>query len=279
MNGYALKDYDGFWKDPANWHFVTVRYRKDTGEMRLTYANDIAWKALLAGGKNYPDGAVFGKIGLLTQEDPSFTSSAVPVGARRYQLMVRDAKKWSETNGWGYALFDGSGKAVAEDQDIASMACAACHALVPERGDVFSEPFQLDVSSGTPALAVASAAIPRIEFKTVKADALPAALRGKLPASFAEARLVQGKLMLHLFRGTIDEIRPTLVKEAIKSGKPAALVSKDGTLFSVVYVDAANPACKLAGDAEGTQIKGFYTTGTLPGKVSVIADHEHCEGK
>ena len=164
MNGYALKDYDGFWKDPANWHFVTVRFRKDTGEMRLTYANDIAWKALLAGGRQYPDGAVFGKIGLLTRDDPSFTSSAVPVGARRYQLMVRDAKKWQETNGWGYALFDGAGKAVAEDQDIASMACYACHALVPERGDVFSEPFQLDVSSGTPVPAVASA-VRRSKFK------------------------------------------------------------------------------------------------------------------
>lgn len=279
MNGYYLKDYAGFWKNP-DWHFVTVRFRKDTGEMRLTYANDLAWKALLAGGKEYPDGAVFGKVGLLTTEDPSFTSSAVPKGARRYQLMVRDAKKWKDTNGWGYALFDGTGKAIAEDQDIASMACYACHALVPERGDVFSEQFNMDISATLPSPGLPQAeAISRIEFETVKAEALPEKVRDKLPKNFEDARLVQGKLMLHLFRGTIDEIRPTLVKETVKSGKPAALISKDGTLFSVVYADKG-AACKLSGGKDGVQIRGFYTTGTLPGKHSDIALHEHCdEGK
>jgi hypothetical protein len=278
MNGYFLKDYAGFWKDP-DWHFVTVRFRKDTGEMRLTYANDLAWKALKAGGKEYPDGAVFGKVGLMTAEDPSFTSSAVPKGARRYQLMVRDAKKWKDTNGWGYALFDGTGKAIAEDQDIASQACYACHALVPERGEVFSEPFHMDISATLAPEMPQAEAISRIEFETVKAAALPARIREKLPKDFAEARLVQGKLALHLFRGTIDEIRPTLVKEAVKSGRPAALVSKDGTLFSVVYIDKG-AACKLSGGAKGAQVRGFYTTGTLPGKESDIALHEHCdEGK
>lgn len=275
MNGYALKDYADFWKNPDKWHFVTVRFRKDTGEMRLTYANDIAWKALKAGGKHYPDGAVFGKIGLMTSEDPSFTSSAVPQGARRYQLMVRDAKKWKETNGWGYALFDGAGKAVAEDQDIASMACYACHALVPERADVFSEPFQLDISSTPLPVAPQAEALSRIEFKTVKADTLPAKLREKLPEKFTDIRVVQGKLMLHLFRGTIDEIRPTLVKETVKSGMPAALVSVDGTLFSVVYAD--DRSCKLSGGKDGVQMRGFYTTGTVPGKESDISRHEHCD--
>lgn len=279
MNGYALKDFDGFWKQPDKWHFVTVRFRKDTGEMRLTYANDIAWKALQAGGKDYPDGAVFGKIGLMTHEDSAFTSSAVPSGARRYQIMVRDKAKWKDTEGWGYALFDGKGLASAEDQDIASRACYACHALVPERTDVFSEPFHLDVSSNEAMPEPVKEEIPRIEFSTIKTEELPQKLREKLPAGFAEARLVQGKLVLNLFRGTIDEIRPTLVKESLKSGKPAALVSKDGTLFSVVYADPKNSACAMAGGGKGVQIKGFYTTGMLPGKPSEIADHEYCEKK
>lgn len=276
MNGYALKDYADFWKDHVNWHFVTVRYRKDTGEMRLTYANDLAWKALQAGGKEYPDGAVFAKMGLMTQEDPSFTSSAVPAGARRYQLMVRDKEKWKDTNGWGYALFDGKGKAVKDDQDIASMACYACHALVPERADVFSQIWQPEIG-GIEGIPIAQP-VPRVEFKTVEASTLPAKIRDRLKG-FDDARLIQGKLALSLFRGTIDEIRPTISRETVRSGKPALLMSVDGTLFSVVYVDATDKACKLAGGKDGVKVKGFYTTGIVPGKDSLVADHEHCEGK
>ena len=189
MNGYALEDYADFWKNPNKWHFVTVRYRKDSGEMRLTYANDIAWKALLAGGKDYPDGAVFGKVGLLTHEDPAFTSSAVPSGARRYQLMIKDKKKWPDTDGWGYALFDWQGLAVREDQDIAAQACHACHALVPERDYVFSEPFRLEIGAKAPV--PQAEALPRISFETISFSELPEKAREKMPEGLKQARLVQ----------------------------------------------------------------------------------------
>lgn len=280
MNGIALGDYAEFWKR-SDWHFVTVRYRRDSNEMRLTYANDIAWKALLAGGKEYPEGAVFGKVGLLTREDPSFTSSAVPAGTRRYQLMIRDKEKGKDTNGWVYALFDGRGKAVAEDQDIASQACWACHALVPERGEVFSEPIRMDVSdtlADTAALPFAQS-IARVEFETVKTSTLPDKIRAKLTGDAATARLVQGKLALNLFRGTVDEIRPTLAKEALRSDMPAILMSRDGTLFSVVQIRQNAKPCDLAGGGSGVAVAAFYTTGMVPGKDSLIAEHEYCERK
>lgn len=131
MNGHELKEFAGF---ERNWKLVTVRFRKDTGEMRFTYANDLAWKALMSGATDYPKGSVFAKIGLATLEDPSFASSAVPSGARRYQFMVRDKTKYSETDGWGYALFDANGKTFPGEPKEASLACAACHHIVPERG-------------------------------------------------------------------------------------------------------------------------------------------------
>ncbi|HYD18007.1 MAG TPA: cytochrome P460 family protein [Patescibacteria group bacterium] len=271
MNGYALKDYAEFWNNP-DWHFVTVRFRKDTGEMRLTYANDLAWRALLAGKHDYPEGAVFGKVGLMTAEDPAFTSSAVPAGARRYQLMIRDKERGKDTEGWAYALFDGDGLAVAEDQDIASQACAACHALVPERRGVFSEPLRMDVAAKLPV--TGKAPLPRVAFETVKAETLPEKIRARLPKDAAELRLVQGKLALNLFRGTIDEIRPTLAKEALRAGMPALLMSRDGTLFSVIY---AAPAKTCAKGEEG--LRGFYTTGVAPGKDSAISEHEYCEAR
>ncbi len=280
MNGYALSDYAGFWKNP-DWHFVTVRYRRDSSEMRLTYANPIAWKALLAGGNEYPEGAVFGKVGLLTQDDPGFTSSAVPAGARRYQLMIRDKEKGKDTNGWVYALFDGRGKAVAEDQDIASQACWACHALVPERGEVFSQPISMDISDTLPDPGTVpfTQAISRVEFETVKVSTLPEKIRVKLPRGTESVRIVQGKLALNLFRGTVDEIRPTLAKESLRANMPAILMSKDGTLFSVVLSGLDAKSCALSGGGQGVTVSAFYTTGILPGKESLIAEQQYCEKK
>lgn len=275
MNGYALEDYADFWKNPAKWHFVTVRYRKDSGEMRLTYANDIAWKALQAGGTDFPDGSVFGKIGLLTHEDPAFTSSAVPTSARRYQLMVKDKKKWPETDGWGYALFDWRGLAVREDQDIAAQACHACHALVPERDYVFSQPFQLEIGAQAPV--PQTGALPRVDFGTVDFSTLPEKARAKMPKGAKQARVVQGDMAQKLFRGTIDEIRPTLAKEALRAGMPAALVSEDGTLFSVMYADNPPQPCLPSTGMKGLRMHSLYTTGNFPGRESHVVDAEYCE--
>ncbi|MDE1153336.1 MAG: cytochrome P460 family protein [Micavibrio sp.] len=274
MNGYALADFADFQK---NWHFVTVRYRKDTSEMRLTYANDIAWAALNAKSTDYPDGAVFAKIGILTAEDPAFTSSAVPSGARRFQLMVRDKKKFADTNGWGYALFDAHGKASGKDVDIRSRACDACHALVPERGYVFSEPMRLDVAENPEVPQAITPIAGNMVFETVAIAALPKALQEKLPKGAPQVRQLRGSLEKNIFRGTVDEIRPTLAAEARRTDMPAVLASTDGTLFSLMYLDGA--ACAGPDGKPGVTIKGFYTTGEVPGKTSNIVPTTYCAPK
>ena len=81
MISMKLSDFKGVEK---NWHLVTVRFRKDTQEMRWTFANDGAWKTLSSGSIEYPNGAVFAKIDAVTHEDAQFPSSAVPSGARRF---------------------------------------------------------------------------------------------------------------------------------------------------------------------------------------------------
>ena len=137
MNGFTLKQFGDY---VHNWHFVTVRFRHDSGEMRFVYANDIAWKALLAGSKDYPDGAVFAKSAVMTNDDPSFIDSAVPSGARREQFMVRNRKRFKDTDGWGYAVFDDQGRvSIGETQNKTSEACNACHLAVPDRGMIFSQ--------------------------------------------------------------------------------------------------------------------------------------------
>ena len=232
MNGFKLSDFPEFEK---KWKLVTVRFRKDTGEMRFTYANDIAYQNLVKGVIDYPEGSVFAKIGIKTAEDSAFPSSAVPAGARRYQFMVKDKKKFASTEGWGYVLFDKGGTIYPEDPATQSAACAACHRIVPERGFVFSQMMELSVFKGGPE--AAKKEVPyteKIKFKTVKKDELPEAIKKEIP------------------------------KEAINSKGPAFIVSPDGKTFALVFVENFEVMCEIEGK-KGYFMKAVSTSG--PGGV------------
>jgi hypothetical protein len=265
MNGYSLDQFRDFIR---TWHFVTVRYRKDTGEMRLTYANDKAWEALQAGGKHYPDGAVFAKIGIMTGEDPAFTSSVVPLGAKRYQLMVMDRKKHTSTDGWGYALFDGNGKTFEQDPLEQTAACHACHKLVPERGYVFSQPMRLEI--GVPAADAPDVPGDRLTFVTRPVKGLPAKVRQRIAEQVSEVRVVEGDLAARLFQGTIDEIRPALAKEALGSGLPALLINAKGDRFSMAVAKREAPPCELPDGKDGVEMLTVYTIKPGPQEVYPI---------
>jgi hypothetical protein len=280
MNGISYDTFGDFFK---TWHFVTARYRKDTGEMRFTYANDIAWRALEKGNViDYPEGAAFGKVALATRDDPAFTSSAVPSGAVRYQIMLRQRTKHPETQGWTYALFVSDHEVPGTDSDAEkSAACAACHSIVPERGYVFSQPINLGLEGRIdPIASVPMGEIPsgRNFFRTMKRTELPQAIQRILPPSFNQLRLVDGPLTEHVFVGTLDEIRPTLAQEVLKAHLPAALISKDGKNFSLVFVDENSSACRVA-SGKDVGMRAFYTPGTPTpaGQSSLTIERSFCE--
>lgn len=236
MNGISYSDYEGF---EDKWKFVTVRFRQDTGEQRFTWGNELAMKALESGSTDYPDGAVFAKIGFATEKDPDFHSSLVPSGSKRYQFMVRDKKKYASTGGWGYALFDAAKVTFDGDPKTQSQACYACHLLVPQRGQVFSQPLKISAFAAkieaplTPKEAPTSA----VKFETVAIRKLPEIVRRNLPEGSKTARAVTSEIRNHVFRGTIDEIRPTLIEEVRRTGMAATLVSAKDSQFAAVYPD------------------------------------------
>jgi Cytochrome P460 len=259
MNGISLSQFPDFEK---KWRFVSSRFRTDTGEMRLTYANEVAWKALEKGSAQYPDGAVFAKIGLMTRGDPAFTSSKAPVGARRFQLMVRDRRAYADHDGWGYGLYDGNGrvfygsmvgKTVAQVTD----ACHACHKLVEHRDFVFSIPMDLSPGKHVSTLANLSLTVP---FATVAAETLLPEVR-QYTNNAREVRLLQGSLQQHFFQGTLAEIQPTLAEEAVRTGLPSVLTVGEGNAagFIVVKLDASAPDCAAPGNKAGKRVETFFT--------------------
>lgn len=239
MNGIKSGQFGNFEK---NWKLVTVRFRRDTGELRFTYANSVAWKVLSSSRPNqptvYPLGAVFAKVGLATKEDPAFISSAVPSGARRVQFMVRNEKKYRDTDGWGYALFDGTGKTFPGDVTKASLACAACHRIVPDRGFVFSQ-----IMGHETLTQISGSVVKKVEFKDVDSTQLPERVALHLPVRVSTVRKWTGDMTRHVFPGTLDEVRPTLTQEAMSSSRPALLLSDDRLSFSLVYSTGRAGGC------------------------------------
>jgi len=255
MNGIKFAEFQSF---PQTWRPVTVRYRQDTKEMRFVFANP-AGSASLQKGEDFPDGAVLGKVGRAVAADPAFTSSLVPAGAKRFQLMVRDRKRFASTGGWGYALFDQNGKTFAENPKAATEACFACHQLVKNRFYVFSQFADLTVNKS---IANASIKTETVHFEKLHTGALMAPLRHWLRESDQEAYQISGDLRGHVFPGTLDEITPALEQQVLKTRLPAFLLAKDEKRFSLVIIDSSNRLCggavPLMSIRYAPEIKGGY---------------------
>lgn len=234
MNGIRLQQYGDF---PETWKLVTVRYRKDSNEMRFTYANSTAWEAMKKNQLPFPDGSVFAKVGYKSGIDPAFESSVVPSGARRFQFMVKNAKKYSETDGWGYALFQSDGKLFEGDVKIQTVACHACHKIVPERNFVFSERIEksplITSVPKTYVLAANERHLSFSEFKPQKNIKLKKLLRShKIETLF----IVSGEMRRNFFGGTLDEITPVLIHQ-LQSRRPSdavGFVSEDEAVYKLV---------------------------------------------
>lgn len=233
MNGIKYDAYKDFTKE---WKLVTVRYREDTNELRMTYANDIAIKAMKGLKPQYPDGAKFGKVSYLLEEDPAFPSSKLPSESRRFQFMIRDKKLYKDTQGWGYALFDQNGHLYNEDVKEKTMACVACHQLVEERDFVFSRPIEY-VQMGP-----LTRKNDLVVFKSKKPEELKG-LNDYLKGSSASIESLEGTLKNHAFSGTLDEVVP-LLTERSKAFSRSAILHVNEKNFTLVKLLQDQSLCK-----------------------------------
>ncbi|MDV2983772.1 UNVERIFIED_CONTAM: cytochrome P460 family protein [Methylobacteriaceae bacterium AG10] len=104
-------------------------------ELRAVVGNDVAVKAYTGGTLPFPDGTVLVKLAWQHVPSPEFEPATVPGRATTVQVMVKDAKRYAETGGWGFGRFV-DGKPVDEAQH---QTCFACHeARVKDRDYVFT---------------------------------------------------------------------------------------------------------------------------------------------
>ena len=254
MNGISFSSIRGFWN---NWHLVTARYRIDTKEMRFIYANDIAWRQIDSDRKkgiiypsNYPEGAMFGKVAYTMSEDKLFASSLMPDRVIRYQVMVKDSKKYEQSQGWGYAIFAPSGQsgtanAQASQESIhVTEACSSCHEQAKQRGYVFigqlnAEPNEYNFLGGQSGISVRPVPMQPFVFKKRNVSEF-GHIFDFLGATEIE---VSEQPAWTVFLGTLDESIPLLIKHLHASQLPSAIISSDKEMWVVTYPDTDNRSC------------------------------------
>jgi hypothetical protein len=132
-NGIAL------YPDYISWKVVAPSYREDNGHIRVITGNEIAASALRAGKNPLPDGSVLAKVAWKAEKHPNFPVATEPGAFVQVEFMVKDAKKYKDTGGWGYARFVGNElKPYGKDASFVAE-CFGCHKPVAKNDYLFTK--------------------------------------------------------------------------------------------------------------------------------------------
>ena len=123
------------WQD---WATIAVSHRNDNGTLRVILGNDIAVAAARSGKINpWPDGAIIGKVVWKDTELEDWQAANGPGEFVHAEFMFKDAAKFAESDGWGWARWVGLDQ---EPFDGGMQVCLACHTPVKNRDWVFTDP-------------------------------------------------------------------------------------------------------------------------------------------
>lgn len=124
-----------------DWRLIAPSYRSDKNHIRAILGNDIAIEAARAGKTNpWPDGAILAKLAWKNKVDEHFPVATVPGEFVQAEFMIKDAKKYAATGGWGFARWLGmEQKPYGEDVNFVQE-CFACHTPVKASDYVFTRP-------------------------------------------------------------------------------------------------------------------------------------------
>lgn len=120
------------------WATIAVSHRNDNDTLRVILGNDVAVAAARSGNISpWPDGAVLGKVVWKATELESWQPAAAPGEFVHAEFMFKDAAKYAESGGWGWARWVGPEQ---EPFDGGMQVCTSCHTPVKDRDWVFTDP-------------------------------------------------------------------------------------------------------------------------------------------
>ena len=129
---------------PANykdWRVIASSHRDDNNTLRVILGNDTAIEAARAGKTNpWPDGATLGKLVWKDARHEAWEKAVVPGEFVHAEFMIKDAKKWPDTGGWGYARWKGMDQTPYGKDATFVQECHGCHTPVKDNDYVFTRP-------------------------------------------------------------------------------------------------------------------------------------------
>jgi len=144
--GLAFSEFRGY----ESWQAISVSRNERVVAMILGNPAMIsAYQAGIPGnGKPVPDGAKMVKVHWTPKQNEFFPEATVPGTPVNVDLMVKDSKRFADSGGWGYAVFDYDAKydtfapgttADTPPQGNDAKCGFACHTIVKNRDYVFSD--------------------------------------------------------------------------------------------------------------------------------------------
>ena len=144
--GLAFSEFKGY----ENWEAVSIS--EDGPVVAAILANPVMIEAYKAGipgnGKPFPDGSKMTKIHWTPKTSETFPTAKVPGALVNVDFMVKDSKRFADSGGWGWAVFDYNassdtftpGTLAGNPPQGNDAKCGlACHTIVKNRDFVFTE--------------------------------------------------------------------------------------------------------------------------------------------
>ena len=144
--GLSFSEFRGY----EAWQTISVsRHEKVLAVILGNPAMINAYQSGIPGnGKPFPDGAKMAKIHWTPKQNEFFPDAAVPDKLINIDFMVKDSKRFADSGGWGYAVFDYDvasdtfkpGNSASKPPQGNDANCgAACHTQAKAKDYVFTE--------------------------------------------------------------------------------------------------------------------------------------------
>jgi len=144
--GLAFSEFRGY----ESWQIVSIS--QDGPLMAAILANPLMIKAYQEGipgnGKPFPDGSKMAKIHWNPKKMETFPAATVPGTQHDADFMVKDSKRFADSGGWGWAVFEYDaasntfkpGTLADKPPQGSDAKCGfTCHTIVKSRDYVFTE--------------------------------------------------------------------------------------------------------------------------------------------
>ena len=144
--GLAFSEFRGY----EAWQLVSIS--QDGGKIAAILANPVMIDAYKAGvpanGQPFPDGSKMAKVHWNPKTMETFPAATVPGTLHDVDFMVKDSKRFADSGGWGWAVFEYDAASGAfrpgttadmPPQGNDAKCGLACHTKVKDRDYVFTD--------------------------------------------------------------------------------------------------------------------------------------------